>query len=105
MLVPATRLSAQTAADRGAFILIQRGDTVAIERFARTTDSLTVDLNVKMQARFVDVAKLATDFTISRLAIQVYLPTAAADAPPAQMRIGDARARVLVVVLALVSCS
>ena len=87
MLVPAMRLSAQTAADRGAFILIQRGDTVAIERFARTTDSLTVDLNVKLQARFADVAKLSPDYTISRLTIQVYLPTAAPDAPPAQMAV------------------
>ena len=87
LLASAVRSSAQTAADRGAFILIQRGDTVAIERFTRTTDSLTIDLNAKMQARFVDVAKLAPDFTISRLAIQVYLPTAAPDAPPAQMAV------------------
>jgi len=63
---------------------MQRGDTVAIERFARTADSITVDLTVKMQARFVYVAKTAKDFTIPQLAIQVYLPNAAPDAPAAQ---------------------
>lgn len=85
LIVATVRLaSAQAPADRGAFLLIQRDDTVAIERFARTTDSLGVDLNIKMQARFVYVAKLAPDFTIPRLVIQVFLPTAAPDAPPAQ---------------------
>ena len=78
---------AQAAADRGAFIIIQRGDTVAIERFARTPDSVNVDLTVKMQARFVYVAKTAPDFTIPRIALQVYLLNAPADAPPAQSAI------------------
>ena len=78
---------AQAAADRGAFIIIQRGDTVAIERFARTPDSVNVDLTVKMQARFVYVAKTARDFTIPQIALQVYLLNAPADAPPAQSAI------------------
>ena len=85
LLALAARQSpAQSAVDRGAFIFVQRGDTVAIERFARASDSLAVDLNLKMQARFVYVAKVAPDFSIPRLAIQVYLPTAAPGAPPAQ---------------------
>lgn len=84
MTAVASQSSAQGAADRGAFILIQRGDTVAIERFARTSDSLGVDLNIKMQAHFVYIAKLAPDFTLPRLAIQVYLPTTPPGAPPAQ---------------------
>lgn len=84
MHVIATSSIAQTAGDRGAFIIAQRGDTVAIERFARTPDSINVDLTVKMQARFVYVAKTAKDFTIPQIALQVYLLNAAADAPPAQ---------------------
>ena len=75
---------AQTAADRGAFLLVQRGDTVAIERFARASDSIAVDLSIKAQARFVYVARTAKDFTIPRLTIQVFLPNAAPDAPAAQ---------------------
>jgi dienelactone hydrolase len=84
MFAAAGSSSAQAAADRGAFVLVQRGDTLAIERFARTPDSIAVDLTVKMQARFVYIAKTAKDFTIPQLAIQVYLPNAAPDAPAAQ---------------------
>jgi uncharacterized protein len=75
---------AQAVSDRGAFVMIQRGDTGAIERFARTPDSINVDLTVKTQARFVYVAKTAKDFTIPQMTFQVYLLNAAADAPPAQ---------------------
>src|SRR5689334_8771507 len=83
-LTPAFSVRAQSSADRGAFILIQRNDTIDIERFARTADSLSVDMVVKMQARFVYVARLAKDFTISQMTIQVYPPTAAPDGPAAQ---------------------
>jgi uncharacterized protein len=76
--------SAQTAAERGAFVMIQRGDTVAIERFTRTPDSVAVDLVIKMQGRFVYVAKTAKDFTIDRLSLQYYAPNSAADARPVQ---------------------
>jgi len=75
---------AQTNADRGAFILVQRGDTVAIERFARTADSVAADLVVKAQGRIVYVGKIAPDFTFSRMTLQFYLPSAAPDAPPVQ---------------------
>ncbi|MFL5483728.1 MAG: alpha/beta hydrolase family protein [Gemmatimonadaceae bacterium] len=75
---------AQAVSDRGAFVMIQRGDTGAIERFTRTPDSINVDLTVKTQARFVYVAKTAKDFTIPQMTLQVYLLNAAADAPPAQ---------------------
>ena len=76
--------AAQTAADRGAFVIVQRSDTAAIERFTRAPDSIAVDLAIKMQARFVYVARTAPDFTISQMAMSVYLPNAPADAPPAQ---------------------
>ena len=74
----------QTAIDRGAFVMAQRGDTVAIERFSRTADSIAVDLTLKMQGRFVYLARTAKDFTISQMNIQFYLPNAAPDQPPAQ---------------------
>jgi len=75
---------AQTIADRGAFVMAQRGDTVAIERFVRTPDSIAVDLTLKMQGRFVYLARTAKDFTISQMNIQFYLPNAAPDQPPVQ---------------------
>ena len=76
--------AAQTSAQRGAFVMVQRGDTVAIERFVRTPDSVAVDLVIKMQGRFVYVAKTAKDFTIEQLVLQYYTPNSAADARPAQ---------------------
>ncbi|HST06773.1 MAG TPA: alpha/beta fold hydrolase, partial [Gemmatimonadaceae bacterium] len=80
----ATASPAQTPAERGAFVMVQRGDTVAIERFVRAPDSVAVDLVIKTQGRFVYVARTAKDFTISQLALSYYLPNNAADAPPAQ---------------------
>src|SRR6476469_4548426 len=84
LAVVAPQSIAQTAAERGAFVMVQHGDTVAIERFVRAPDSVAVDLAIKTQGRFVYVARTAKDFTISQLALQYYLPNNAADAPPAQ---------------------
>ncbi|MGH7605263.1 MAG: alpha/beta hydrolase family protein [Gemmatimonadaceae bacterium] len=78
------RISAAQAVDRGAFVMIQRGDTVAIERFTRARDSIAVDLTIKTQGRFVYVARTANDFTISQMNLQFYRPNAAPDAPPIQ---------------------
>lgn len=75
---------AQTVAERGAFVMVQRGDTVAIERFVRTPDSIAVDLVIKMQGRFVYVAKTAKDFTIAQMVVQYFQPNLTADALPAQ---------------------
>jgi hypothetical protein len=62
--------TAQAPAERGAFVMVQRGDTVAIERFARTSDSIAVDLVIKMQGRFVYVARTAKDFAIAQMTLQ-----------------------------------
>ena len=75
---------AQTATDRGAFVIVQRGDTAAIERFVRTPDSIAVELAIKMQGRFVYVAHITPDLSIDRMTIQYFMPNAPADAPPAQ---------------------
>jgi alpha-beta hydrolase superfamily lysophospholipase len=80
-------VTAQAGTERGAFVLVQKGDTVAIERFARSADSLAVDLAVKMQGRFVYTATLANDFTIPRMILLYYRPNVSADVAPAQTAI------------------
>ena len=64
--------------------MVQRADTVAIERFTRATDSIAVDLTIKNQGRFVNVGRIAPDLTFSSLNIQYYSPNAAPGAAPAQ---------------------
>ncbi|MFL5502171.1 MAG: alpha/beta hydrolase family protein [Gemmatimonadaceae bacterium] len=75
--------AAHTSVDRGAFIMVQRGDTAAIERFVRTPDSISVDLTIKMQGRFVYVAHTLPDLSIDRVVIQYFMANAPASAPPA----------------------
>jgi alpha-beta hydrolase superfamily lysophospholipase len=79
--------TAQAGTERGAFVLVQKDDTVAIERFARSADSLAVDLAMKMQGRFVYTATLAKDFSIPRMILLYYRPNVSADVPPAQTAI------------------
>jgi alpha-beta hydrolase superfamily lysophospholipase len=75
--------TAQTSVDRGAFIMVQRGDTAAIERFVRTPTSIAVDLTIRMQGRFVYVAHTLPDLSIDRVEIQYFMANAPADASPA----------------------
>ncbi|MFL5509929.1 MAG: alpha/beta hydrolase family protein, partial [Gemmatimonadaceae bacterium] len=75
--------SGHPSVDRGAFIMVQRGDTAAIERFVRTPDSISVDLTIKMQGRFLYVAHTLPDFSIDRVVIQYFMANAPADATPA----------------------
>ena len=83
VIVP-SRTNAQSPTERGAFVMLQRGDTMAIERFTRTTENLSVDLMVKMQGRFVYLASFGPNQVIAKMILSYYRPNVPADAPAAQ---------------------
>jgi len=83
VLAPGTT-SGQSPSERGAFVMLQKGDTVAIERFTRSAESLNVDLTVKMQGRFVYLASFGPNHTIAKMILSYHRPNVPADAPAAQ---------------------
>ena len=80
----ARRLGAQATADRGAFLMRIGADTLVIERFSRTADTLQGSVGVKGQPRQDYVAALNADQSIATLALSVFAATASADAAPLQ---------------------
>ena len=84
LVVAPRRANAQSPTERGAFVMLQRGDTMAIERFTRSTENLSVDLVVKMQGRFVYLASLGPNHIIVRMILSYYRPNVPPDAPAAQ---------------------
>lgn len=79
-------VASPAAAQREAFVLLSStGDTVAIERFSRTADSVASELLVQVAgARFTFVATLAADASVSRLTNEVRPATTPRNASPAQ---------------------
>lgn len=87
LLLPAllaAPITAQSTNEQGAFVVAQRGDTLVIDRFARSGDTVQGSVNVKGQPRQDYVAVISPDLAIRRLSINVYAATAAADAAPLQ---------------------
>ncbi|HEX7121558.1 MAG TPA: alpha/beta fold hydrolase [Gemmatimonadaceae bacterium] len=76
-------------AQRSAFVLIgPTGDTVAIERFSRSPDSVAAELLVQVAgARFTFTAALGPDATVSRLVNEFRAASAPRDTTPAQRAI------------------
>ena len=70
--VPATT-SAQTSADSGSFVVRHGGDTVAVERFARTATKLegTLDLRNRKETSERFVAVIAPDATLPLIEVTV----------------------------------
>src|SRR5262252_7313923 len=86
----ATRLGAQASPDRASLLIVRAGDTLVVDRFTRSTDSIVGSVNVKGQPRIDYVAALGPNESVRSLTLGVFAPGAAADAAPLQ------RVRILV---------
>lgn len=76
-------LGAQGAPDRGAFIVRMNGsDTLAIERFTRTADSLQGSLSVKNASRVEYVVAFSAPNVVRTLSMSVFRSGATADEAP-----------------------
>ncbi|HEX8244267.1 MAG TPA: hypothetical protein VF541_12240, partial [Longimicrobium sp.] len=82
VMVPA--MARGQAAERGAFVLRVGGDTIAVERFARTPSGVDGELGVKGSARVVYTAQTAPDAGVTAIDVRVWPLTAPDTAPPMQ---------------------
>ncbi len=62
---------AQGAPDRGAFVVLNGTDTVIVDRFTRTADSLLGSVSMKNQPRVEYTAALGPDNTVRTLLVRV----------------------------------
>jgi uncharacterized protein len=77
-------VSAQQPSPGGAFVIAQRGDTLVIDRFHQSGDTMQGSISVKGQPRQDYVAVLSPDLTVRQLTINVYAVSARPDAAPLQ---------------------
>lgn len=77
-------VAAQGTSDHGAFIMRVGVDTIVIERFARSADTLRGSVSVKSQPRLDYTAMIGPDQSVKSLDLQVYAAGAPADASPLQ---------------------
>jgi alpha-beta hydrolase superfamily lysophospholipase len=83
-ILGAAVLGAQAAPDRGAFILRVKSDTVVIERFTRTADSLQGSISAQGQPRIDYVATLGPGSVVRSLSVAAFAANAKADDTPIQ---------------------
>ena len=83
-------LAAQGGTTRGAYVMRIGADTIVIERFERSGDTLHGSISVKGQPHQDFVAVVRPDFTVSTLALNVFTSDAPG-AAPAQRIIVDVR--------------
>jgi hypothetical protein len=86
----ATRLGAQSSPDRASLLIIRAADTLVVDRFTRSADSIIGSVNVNGQPRIDYVALLGPNESVRSLTLGVFAPGAATDAAPTQ------RVRILV---------
>ena len=78
----ASTAHAQTQADRGAFVVLNGNDTVIVDRFVRTADTLRGSVSMKNQPRVEYTAALGPDNTVRTLLVRVVkIDAAPGDAP------------------------
>lgn len=88
---PGTQAATAAAASQaGTFYMIQRGDTIASERFTRTATRLDAQLGGKIGPRLVYGADLAPDASVTRLEARAYTG-AATDTTPQQRSVATFR--------------
>jgi uncharacterized protein len=78
-ILGAAVIGAQAAPERGAFILRVKGDTVVIERFTRTADSLQGSISAQGQPRIDYVATLGPGSVVRSLSVAAFAANAKAD--------------------------
>ena len=83
LLLVTGNLAAQDAGSRGAFLMRLGTDTIVIERFERSGDTLQGSISVKGQPRQDYVAVLGPEFSITSLSLNVF-QNGPADAAPVQ---------------------
>lgn len=80
----ATPATAQQAAERGALIIRRAADTLVVDRFIRSADTLKGSVQVKGQPRIDYQALLAPDERVRSLSIAVFAAGAGPEAQPLQ---------------------
>jgi len=88
VLAPMAAHLAPTAAhaqDRGTFLVIVGSDTVFVERFTRTADSVAVQAELKGQARMQYTLLTAAQSAVTEINLRMWPADAAPSAPPAQV--------------------
>ena len=78
------KAQAQGTPDRGAFVLMMGGDTLLVDRFNRTADSLTGVIAMRAQPRVEYTIGLGPDNLVRSLYIKVVKIGAMPDDPPMQ---------------------
>jgi len=79
-----TRLGAQSTPDRASLLILRSSDTLVVDRFTRSTDSIVGSVQVKGQPRIDYAAVLGPNESVRSLTLGVFAPGAAADAAPMQ---------------------
>src|SRR5262245_20190765 len=70
--------------DRGALAILRGSDTLVVDRFIRSADTLRGSVQVRGQPRIDYLVRLAPNDRVQSLTIGVYAPGAAPDASPLQ---------------------
>src|SRR5262245_976581 len=83
-VLAATRLGAQSTPDHASLLILRGSDTLVVDRFTRSTDSIVGSVQVKGQPRIDYAAALGPQETVRSLVLGVFAPGAAADAAPMQ---------------------
>jgi len=76
--------AAARAQDRGAFVVVVGRDTILVERFTRTADSVAVAAELTGRARLAYSLRTAADASVSAVELRGWTAGAAEGAPPAQ---------------------
>lgn len=74
----------QEASDRGALLIRNGSDTVVVDRFIRTADTLKGTVQVKAQPRIDYLVVLGPNDVVRVFLLGIYAPGAAANASPVQ---------------------
>jgi dienelactone hydrolase len=80
----AAPLSAQAGADRGALLIRRASDTLVVDRFIRSADTLKGSVQVKGQPRIDYLVLLGPNESVRSLSLAVFGAGATADAQPLQ---------------------
>lgn len=78
-------VSLQQAPDQGALVILQSADTIVVDRFIRSADTLKGSVQVRGQPRIDYLMILGPNDDVRALTIGVYAPGAAPDAAPLQV--------------------
>jgi pimeloyl-ACP methyl ester carboxylesterase len=82
---PTTGPTPRESAERAAFIMTVGADTLGVETFSRTPQTLTGEIVGRQIGRFHYTASLTPEALVSRWEMSAWLPNAAASAPPMQV--------------------